>query len=57
MYPAHRKLWLGSEEERTMTIHTHREECDQRVPWLKKDLQIERNPQLTNRINRIRTNN
>ena len=46
MYPAYRKLWLGSREGRKTAAHTHRGECGQRVPRLEKDLQKERNPQL-----------
>ena len=37
--------------------HTHRGESGQNVPWLEKGLQRERNLQLTDRINKIRTNN
>ena len=40
-----------------MAAHTHRGECGQKVPRLKKGLQKERNMQLTNRINRIHINN
>ena len=54
MYLAHRKLWSGSGVGRKTTAHTHRGEYGQRVPWLEKGLQRERNLQLTNRINRIR---
>ena len=45
-YPVHlthRKLRLGFGEERKMTAHTHKAECGQRVPRLKKDSQM--NPQ------------
>ena len=58
MYSAHRKLWSGSEEGRTTVAHTHRGECGQKVPRLKKGLQRERNLQLgmaTERVTRNRT--
>ena len=57
MYPAYRKLWSGSGEGRTTTAHIHRGKCGQRVLRLEKGLQRERNLQLTNRINKIHTNN
>ena len=36
VYPAHRKLWSRSREERTTITHTHKRECCQRVPRLEK---------------------
>ena len=57
VYPTHKKLWSESGEGRKTATHTHRGECGQRVPQLEKGVQRERNRQLTNIINGIRTNN
>ena len=49
-YPAHKQLWSGSGEERQTAAHTHNGECGQRVLWLKKGLQSERNLQLSESV-------
>ena len=47
VHPVHRQLWLGSGEGRKTAVYTHRGECGERVPRLKKCLQRERNLQLS----------
>ena len=32
VYPAHKKLWSGSKEEKTAAIHTHKEERGEKSP-------------------------